>query len=1527
MNVKKAGKTIFVASTLLLLLMLAIGSMMSFAENRASSSYTLTIVKKLDFTGVPAENIPSSLSDLSYNFDITGVQGVDPPNAINEKVTIDNFTKIDDSHAEGSATITLGTSSAVSVIELTNTLDSDLIGYGVSGTSYVSHMHANNGYAEVTLSKETNWLTITPSTPADGTNAIERIYRVTGPGFSEYYRITDGQSKRLENLAPGNYIIEAVKAPDGFSVELRNPTITVASGAVDTAKTTIKINGNSGTVTVTAGGTSGDGQIHHFVAEKVDDSSFKEEFSLASGETYTRDHLTKGEYTLSARTFEGTPAFSVEVTSQPKKVSSGSSTYTNPKKGSLPSFSLTGDLSETDFVKMSVSNVKPTSAQKNYQIQIKTTAESMLKKNSTTGKYEKTGLNYLNSYSTNNPIPSDSFRLPVGPGNRFNFGFRSVNPDPFTVTSYKLNWTVYRPYSTNTIDSTSGEKKVVTVYDDGYVDSPWIEISKTPDTDPTIQEHIKYNFTITSQDTGAEYTVTLGGKDGVWRQKLELPAGKYTVEQKMIQKDSSAFTVSVEDKQYTTDKKSSITASVLGSGSTISLKKPADPDNKDPDRLYRQYSFKITGPSFPNGVDVSLAVNEIKKLRELLSDKNIAVPGAGGGYDPGDYTITPIDDNYVGFDLDYSDSCTVAIVGSPATVTITNTYSEVKGSYRVVHEYYADDSMDKASLDGISEISQFAAPVFEKYTHDNVTRVPTFTSDAGTYIYEYKAFAYGNYGTYEPTAKTVSGNTPEVVLNTVNPEENPDASGNDPVDEPPDMQDSDDIIFDGQNPETENTDGQKPGTVAPGDLNSGTEISDGQNPGTETPDGQNPDGKNPDISDSGGQSPDPSAENSGGQDTNTIDSSSQNLSNGETSGIQEPDINDADNGSSEEINSIAELSVMGSSATEKFYAGIAGGRNSALECSDNNIVRCWNPGNRKPVVKTSANRVPSVRNAVAENSDGQKSDDTPPGTDTLSGQSPDTNAPADTTFDEIDLSDGNPNGQTPDGQNPNGTASDSEDGSNKKLDEELPDEQNPIEISSDETLSGNDIQTAVEPLAYTLAAENGNFTDDGTYIEDPDNKTGIEATENGDKIIIIKYVRRNIVTTGSYKVVHRYYLRDSNGDHLEGTVTDPDATGLPLDYTIKYTAEKNVQQKPRYSPTDSSITHTYTFDSAVYGPYKDGSGNDATHEAYQPASGKDCVYSTPNGDEVIVLRYVRTVSYNVVHEYYLRTPVEDTGNGSSPDITPPTPGSETGGETYTVGSVNSRSGDTEEEGRDDGSGDSEEDNGGDDGGGDTEVNYQYDYEGRTRISTITGNLNETYTEARVDRIVGFRPQSAPTEYRYTPYAYSYGKLATGSDRGYTEDSSMPNAIATTDGDQVIIIKYYRDLTSTPEPEPTSPDPGPNPGGGRDHDPDPDPEPELIPEPEPEPELPTELPDPNDPDSPDKITIMEDGVPKTYVKVWDPRIDEWVYIPEEDVPLWGFPLTGDNSHLGLWLILSGASFAGILFLWTGRDKEISRKKKD
>lgn len=131
--------------------------------------------------------------------------------------------------------------------------------------------------------------------------------------------------------------------------------------------------------------------------------------------------------------------------------------------------------------------------------------------------------------------------------------------------------------------------------------------------------------------------------------------------------------------------------------------------------------------------------------------------------------------------------------------------------------------------------------------------------------------------------------------------------------------------------------------------------------------------------------------------------------------------------------------------------------------------------------------------------------------------------------------------------------------------------------------------------------------------------------------------------------------------------------------------------------------------------------------------------------------------------------------------------------------------------------------------------------------------------------------------------------------------------------------------------------GGNPGGGGGKPPRPDPEPtppsEATPPPTEEtpsvpetlPNRPTELPDPNSPDSPDRYTIWDGDVPRTYVKVWNPETEEFMWIPEDEIPLAGMlPKTGDTSHRVLWIFISILSLCGIgalLFVRTRHKHDI------
>lgn len=135
---------------------------------------------------------------------------------------------------------------------------------------------------------------------------------------------------------------------------------------------------------------------------------------------------------------------------------------------------------------------------------------------------------------------------------------------------------------------------------------------------------------------------------------------------------------------------------------------------------------------------------------------------------------------------------------------------------------------------------------------------------------------------------------------------------------------------------------------------------------------------------------------------------------------------------------------------------------------------------------------------------------------------------------------------------------------------------------------------------------------------------------------------------------------------------------------------------------------------------------------------------------------------------------------------------------------------------------------------------------------------------------------------------------------YEEEAGKVNAVVKKDGDEIIILKYVR-TTKPDDPK----DPPKDPDDPKD------------------PETPPDLPDPNDPDSPPTVTITDDDVPRTYVRVWDPKKEEWVYLPEDEVPLAGrtSPTTADGMAPVFWMFMTGLSVAGVgAFRYSKKKKE-------
>ena len=417
------------------------------------------------------------------------------------------------------------------------------------------------------------------------------------------------------------------------------------------------------------------------------------------------------------------------------------------------------------------------------------------------------------------------------------------------------------------------------------------------------------------------------------------------------------------------------------------------------------------------------------------------------------------------------------------------------------------------------------------------------------------------------------------------------------------------------------------------------------------------------------------------------------------------------------------------------------------------------------------------------------------------------------------------------------------------------------------------IKPTFEPVkgnTYTyVEAVYGNKTGDTTYDMET-GKTSAVSTEEGKDIIILRYVRK----PGSYKVVHEYYkdkiITDPNdpnyAKNFEGRSEIQTVDNLEIDGTKTYNAD-GVTKVGTHTCSGNPDTHADCLGKEYTYQYEEGAyGTSSGENSYQVDGSMSSVIATENGEQIIILRYVRSSeakqgSYKVVHEYYHNSIAPTNLDGVS-----------------TISTIGA------------------------------ELDSEHKADGVTKITNPTFNENVK-------------------KHTYSYVTAVYGKTTSGT--AYDVETGKDSAVSTEDGNEIIILRY---VYTPDDPGTTTPPDKPDPKD-RPKDPDPPKDPEEPPkepeeppkepeEPPTEPEEPPEepkLPDPNDPDSPDEITITEDGVPKTYIKVWDPENEEFIYIPDDEVPLWdATPQTNDSSHTALWAGLCAVSLAGMIVL--GRKKD-------
>ncbi len=1515
MDVGKRKKRIFGAVILLLMVTLAIGTMVLANSDgwETSGSYSLLIQKAF------ADNTPATAKDQTYTFLINGTRTEIDHNGQKTEVPINATVTLPDQNGKWETTLYSSGPFNVTVTELTDDIQISEDGkdYNMSGSLCTTQALMLGSKAHQIQLKNNAEITIwRPSKINNGNTPLTtatwfHIYNEPYPGhhtvikpLDEYFCLAPDDTKKVfSGLSAGIYTIEELRAPDGYSILVGPRTEHVPVAADGTAIGHFHINGNPGRLTVTAGGTTGDGATHYYRLDRAlgnsnDNVAFTPRiFRVDSGEQYVIDDLPKGDYTVTEHTYGGRSGYTLTTTQQQliQTINTRSSALSYTDSRSWKSFTAS---SNADYVIL-------TGFGPLYNGNGNKLTNSITYKNFYYGVSTDDGqyVNRLGGYTNSTPFqgslsytPRNAPDIVLSADKKLYFSITGVNDA--TAKKIGVSWKEYAEKEvTSSCTNPFGSPTTKTVDLSG-----WMIFEKDPDNNEGANELV-YHYTVAASDksfasctvtdpdgnplsdgnilqiAGNDKSATISLKAGQKIRLNGLQKGTYTITETVDTDQADGFTMEIVGCAVSITEAGQSSEIITHGPRRLTISKPKCLDNADDHG--RDYTFEVAQN------------NTVLKTVTLHAGENgyIDLPGAGT------YTVRPTNELPEPFQMVYTDSSSVngPAQGSPsATIKFTNAFSTGDGGYRYIHEYYLKESNGNYRYEGSSEMKYVRGrPLDEFYQALDIDQEPMFSVDGKAY--EYTHFSEG-YGTVDVTqsvnsqsdalsaeeealteTETMTETTTETSSETEEPETSPDDTA-------------------GATEATEETTADS--TESSIEASSPADVTE---PETQTQPSADP--------------PETGAESSSPAET------------------AEPETQEQTSSVSTEAGTETEPSLENEPADESQNPDSPTGQPAYF--SKNDISDIDTDPDTKPTV-------PAETSSVLDENDDESTSVVSPAEDTSSENEPDTSreeteASTEETESTVEQT-GNTTEETPD----------TEEGSISP--DEAPEDEEALPETEEETatapakpdLSAKPASHAADSRATATGSDGILTTGDGlgfdnirrSYTVNPQMNRA-DVTPDGSNIIILRYYREvPQEIQGGYKVIHVYYLRDEAGDHREGISEVIDREGQ-IGHSYTATGEPLIT-----APTNFDVDgkhYTYTHDQRPqYGvllPGDNTQGDQVTGNPldgytlngylYRPDTSWSSVKATKDGDQIIILRYYREVGgyYNIIHEYYYRRPGFDGGDiEENPD----------GGETESKDNTGNPS-ETVSAARNDSRLAASPSS----AGGTLADSSQYIYtlEGIRPVTQIRAPLGSIHQGEVSDRILDYGSR------RYAWHSVVYGEL---NDAGqYSSIINKQWAVATEDGQQIIILRYYREDSApdkpTPPPEELPPPPE-NPGTTPEESETPPEEESETPQTWPKetettteetetttedpenPGYPTELPDPNDPDSPDRITIWEDGVPKTYIRIWDPDNEEYVYILDEDPPL--APMTGDESQSALWMALMLGSLTALCALYVTR----SRKKQ-
>lgn len=1559
------GKLLFRFASLCMMAVLVGGSVWAAAtEEKSSGSYSL-VIQKLFKEGTPQEAY-----EKEYTFHIVGnmLSGGQVKGAVDEYVTLSQGKDADpDQDGWQSEVLTFNEDGDLgkgndygnvaydlTITELTDNIQIEEGGkhYNMTASFCDADVSITGGNEKVLELKNNSHIKISlPAQEGEGENQNPVWFRITRILYDEHaantrtseFSIKPGETHDVkfdadkDSLVAGVYTIKQIEAPPSFSVQIGERKETVAPGKSGT----FYINGSPGRLELTAGGSSNDGYTHYFDLEYKGSFSFENRrVPLQSGASYKLDNLPQGEYTVTEHTYkdqdtkffvrrptttkqEDTVVYSSKLFTDENDIGLGAFSYGTTSTAKYTSVKLTGfgPLCYEDQDASGKTIYKPVTA-----------ADGITYKNVRFAPINSTTSSALNPITPSNGNTFDGYkeypqtgteRVRFDPARKLYVSTRGVSQTTLNGKSLKMPFRFTR--YVDSIPAKGGCPQPNTRYIISDVDDRgWIEIEAPSRGTGDGADKITFDYKIRKRgsDTILQTLTLAPGTKGT---VTGLAPGNYTVEE-VVDEHPVGFTMEIAGdpiavsgygKGFNGNGGGNMDKIRVYAPRTLTIRKP-DIEGTLPAGYSKKdypYTYSVTGTY----KDTQGQQQTFNKTVAVLAGEEVEMPLPGEGT----FSVNPVNDRPPDYRLQYTDSGAVygTAAGREFTVTFTNVFTTGDYGYNYIHEYYYKDKDGNYQFEGCSPVTTILgrSDFSERYTGVDIRQQPGFTTDSGnTYNYTYFDCGYGT--VYAAGGRSESEYAAEYHVDALPENENGILS--EPSDDA--FSNSDDNAF-----------GESDGMFNESDESEPDESDS-------APDGFDEDG----LDESDGMLD--------GSDENVLDESDGAFDGSDESAPGESDgmLNDADDGAPRENVIDVQNELPAASANEVLTAS------EALTASADEILEASSDGE----LSMSSDEVL-----------GASTDDT---SDVPLEEAPDRFG-ASTEYVSESFASFEAYGMA---------------------EEEIP---NPEIQTRDTIYEENGI------ISTGTAVGMGNKS--VTYEVDPAKEEAHVSTD-ADEIVILRYYRDdNAVRNFKYNVIHVYFKRDKNGEHWEG-VSEPIPVenaryGVP--YSI-YTADPQaVKTVTTFRSVRDGKEHEYIHDNRPrYGEFinsTDSSWTDgyvADGKRYEAYSNWGAVLATEQGNQVIILRYYREEDevpghYHVVHEYYLKKPGDGSGDNPPDDVEEDSteePDSDIEGQLL---------GDTDSgkmQGREnDPAARSEIVPGGvDPGSGTLEINdgYTYEFEGISEVDTLTAPQNTEHYSKDVIR----QPEFNGNQYTYLNDGYgTFAEAEVDELLTYYCNPGKEFAEATETGNEIIILRYYResgdpgpdpdpDPDPKPDPDPDpKPDPNPDPTPDPDPDPDPDPprkpnppggntddpddppddpenpetppetpeNPETPPEtPETPPEAPVtpeapftpptepgnpvepvdpeiprlqELPDPNDPNSPDEVTIWENGVPLTYIKVWDPDREEYVYILADEPPLASAsseptartfadnPLTGDPNRMALWSILGANALFCLFYL--------------